>query len=155
MIQVFNSEESKIFATILAISHQDPQAHDQTYVGFEERRADRPGAIHEWFYPGNDRSLEFVHPKPRAEEEAGASETPAELEQKSVVTITPDIRKVQIAERFDDALAAPAQAIAHTGAAAESRRELPSTASPIAMLLPLGSPSFVLAPAVGAMARDN
>jgi hypothetical protein len=38
---------------------------------------------------------------------------------------------------------------------AECPRELPGPASPIAMLLPLGSPSFVLAPAVRAMARDN
>lgn len=167
VIQVFNAEENQIIATILAIPHQHPQAHDQTYVGFEERRADTPQAIHEWFYPGNDRGLEFVYPKPRAEElvrethqpvlaaEVSPSETPAQLEQKSVVAITPDDKELKIAETFDETLAAPARAITPPAAAAEYRRELPGTASPIALLLLLGSVSFVLAAAVRAIARNK
>ena len=167
VIQVFNSEENQIFATILAIPHQHPQAHDQTYVGFEERRADTPQAIHEWFYPANDRGLEFVYPKPRAEElvrethqpvlaaEVSPSETPAELEQKSVVAITPDDKEIQIAETFDEALAAPAQAVTPPTAPTESRRELPKTASASGSLLLLGSASFLLAAAVRAISRRN
>jgi hypothetical protein len=108
-----------------------------------------------------------VYPKLRAEElvrethqpvlaaEVKPSETPAELEQKSVVAITRDDKEIQIAETFGDAIAAPAQAITPPAAPAESRRELPSTASPIALLLLLGSASFVLAMAVRAIARSK
>jgi cell division septation protein DedD len=44
-----------------------------TIVRFEERRADAPEAIKEWFYPGDEYGEEFVYPKSRATELAKAT----------------------------------------------------------------------------------
>ena len=66
IVQVFNKDESHIYATILAIPNYRLRATDKTVMTFAERAAGDPQAIRAWFYPGDNWGQEFVYPKTRA-----------------------------------------------------------------------------------------
>ena len=66
IVQVFNKDESHIYATILAIPNFRLRATDKTVMTFQERAAGDPQAIRAWFYPGDNWGQEFVYPKSKA-----------------------------------------------------------------------------------------
>jgi hypothetical protein len=76
IVQVFNADETHIYATILAIPNYRLKATDKTVMTFEERSAGDPQAIRAWFYPGDNSGQEFVYPKKRAIELAKATNVP-------------------------------------------------------------------------------
>jgi hypothetical protein len=76
IVQIFNAEETRIYATILAIPNYRVQVTDKTVVTFKERPAGQPQALHAWFYPGRNWGEEFVYPKARALELAKGASTP-------------------------------------------------------------------------------
>jgi hypothetical protein len=84
IVQIFNKDETTIYATILAIPNYRLKATGKTVVTFTERPAGEPEALRAWFYPGNNSGEEFVYPKARAMELAKETKTvvlftPAEL----------------------------------------------------------------------------
>jgi hypothetical protein len=164
IVQVFNADEDKVYATILAIPHYRMTPADETVILFEERRADQPQAIHAWFYPGETYGQEFVYPKGRALELARAThqpvlmgdvtptETPSELEKTPVVAVTPDNKEVEVAEAFVTTPTEPAPprtsatpSVATEPTAPGREQELPKTASPIPALALLGMCSLGVA----------
>src|SRR5580765_7165823 len=66
IVQIFNKDETVIYATILAIPNYRLQATDKTVMTFRERPAGEPEALRAWFYPGKQWGEEFVYPKARA-----------------------------------------------------------------------------------------
>ena len=76
IVQIFNADETQIYATILAIPNYRLRATDKTVVTFRERPAGEPEALRAWFYPGRRWGEEFVYPKARAMELAKATNTP-------------------------------------------------------------------------------
>ena len=66
IVQVFNKDESHIYATILAIPNYRLRATDKTVMTFAERAAGDPQAIRAWFYPGDNWGQEFVYPRSKA-----------------------------------------------------------------------------------------
>lgn len=68
IVQIFNKDESHLFATILAIPNYRLRATDKTVMTFAERAAGDPQAIRAWFYPGDNSGQEFVYPRKRAVE---------------------------------------------------------------------------------------
>src|SRR6185369_6188468 len=76
IVQVFNEDESHLYATILAIPNYRLQATDKTVMTFAERAAGEPQAIRAWFYPGDNSGQEFVYPKNRAVELAKTTKVP-------------------------------------------------------------------------------
>jgi hypothetical protein len=76
IVQIFNADESHVYATILAIPNYRLRATDKTVMTFAERAAGEPQAIRAWFYPGDNSGQEFVYPKKRAVELAKATKTP-------------------------------------------------------------------------------
>jgi hypothetical protein len=76
IVQIFNADETMIYATILAIPNYRLKATDKTVVTFTERPAGEPEALRAWFYPGRNWGEEFVYPKARAVVLAKASNTP-------------------------------------------------------------------------------
>ena len=68
IVQIFNKDESHLYATILAIPNYRLQPTDKTVITFGERAAGEPQAIRAWFYPGDNSGQEFVYPKKRAVE---------------------------------------------------------------------------------------
>lgn len=85
IVQIFNEDQSHIYATILAIPNYRLQTTDKTVMTFGESAVGVPQAIRAWFYPGSNSGEEFVYPKRRAMELARATNLPilampAELE---------------------------------------------------------------------------
>jgi len=76
IVQVFNKDESHIYATILAIPNFRLRATDKTVMTFAERAAGEPQAIKAWFYPGDNWGQEFVYPKSKALELARRTNLP-------------------------------------------------------------------------------
>src|SRR5260221_1891629 len=66
VVQVFDKDEKKIIATLLAIPNERLEAADEPVVLFTERPAGSPQAVKGWFYPGNRIGNEFVYPKSMA-----------------------------------------------------------------------------------------
>jgi hypothetical protein len=66
IVQIFDKDEKKLYATILAISDYRLMPTDQTVIRFEERASSSPEAVKAWFYPGEDYGLQFVYPHDRA-----------------------------------------------------------------------------------------
>lgn len=76
IVQVFNKDESHIFATILAVPNYRLRATDKTVMTFAERAVGEPQAIRAWFYPGDNSGQEFVYPMKRAQELAKETNVP-------------------------------------------------------------------------------
>jgi hypothetical protein len=76
IVQVFNKDETHIYATILAIPNWRLQPSDKTVMTFAERATGEPQAIRAWFYPGDNSGQEFVYPKHRASELARSTNQP-------------------------------------------------------------------------------
>jgi hypothetical protein len=115
IVQIFNQDETAIYATILAIPNYRLKATDKTVITFRERPAGEPEALRAWFYPGRNWGEEFVYPKARAIQLAKDANTP--------VLFTPAELPVEVVEPIKTADApvvvelkrAPIMAIKPTG----------------------------------------
>ena len=149
IVQIFNKEETTIYATILAIPNYRLKATDKTVITFAERPAGQPEALRAWFYPGRNWGEEFVYTKAKAMEIAKATNTPvlyseveipveaaepirtadapvvAQLRQAPVMAIQPSGEPVQMAEVVT---APPAEVLV------ASAKELPATASDVPLI---------------------
>ena len=67
IVQIFNADETAIYATILAVPNYRLRATDKTVITFRERPAGEPEALRAWFYPGRNWGEEFVYPKAKAD----------------------------------------------------------------------------------------
>lgn len=76
VVQVFNKDRTKLYATVMTIPDYRLQPTDKTVIRFSETAAGGPPAVKEWFYPGDKFGQEFVYPKSRAVELAKASNQP-------------------------------------------------------------------------------
>jgi LPXTG-motif cell wall-anchored protein len=144
IVQIFNKEETQVYATILAIPNYRLKATDKTVVTFRERPAGQPEALRAWFYPGRNWGEEFVYPRAKAIELAKITKvekpmlTMTEPEvvaliQAPVKAVHPTGEEVEIA------------AVVTTPPAAELEPDtaqvamaLPQTASPLPLIALLG-----------------
>src|SRR5512140_2029207 len=76
IVQIFNEDQTQVYATIIAIPNYRLKATDKTVITFRERPAGQPEALRAWFYPGRNWGEEFVYPKARAMTLAKATKTP-------------------------------------------------------------------------------
>jgi len=79
VVQVSNSDESRVLALTIAIPHYRPYPTEKAAFVFEERGGDSPQAIQAWYYPGYTSGHEFIYGArvaPNAEE-AQSTATPA------------------------------------------------------------------------------
>jgi len=122
IVQIFNKDETIIYATILAIPNYRLKATDKTVMTFRERPAGQPEALRAWFYPGRNWGDEFVYPKAKAVELAKTTNVPVlytqteiplevtepiksadepvvvEMKQAPIMAIKPTGEEVQLAE---------------------------------------------------------
>jgi hypothetical protein len=75
IVQVFDKDRTKIFATILAIPAERNEPADETVITFAESPANAAPAIRYWYYPGEKRGQEFAYPKKQAQDIANAAHT--------------------------------------------------------------------------------
>jgi hypothetical protein len=72
IIQVFNSDRSTLYATVLAVTAERPRPADNTTITFAERESMQPQTIVFWFYPGHSIGHQFVYSNPESQELARA-----------------------------------------------------------------------------------
>lgn len=149
VVQVFNKDESKIYATILAIPNVRLTPTGDTVLRFTERSKDLPDALKAWFYPGDNFGQEFVYPKTRAVTLAEESHAPVlaapftpepkteEMAKAPVETIAPPSPAVEAPEEHWTAPAPALEATEVTPTPAPAP-ELPKTASPLPLVALLG-----------------
>jgi hypothetical protein len=160
IVQIFNKEETVVYATILAIPNYRLKATDKTVMTFRERPAGEPEALRAWFYPGKNWGEEFVYPKAKAMVLAKSANapvlfTPAELavevaepakfadltmltqlKRAPIMAIRPAGEEVQLAQVVTPP---PAQAeAAVTASSGSPATTLPSTASEMPLIGMLG-----------------
>lgn len=161
IVQIFNQDQTIVYATILAIPNYRLRATDKTVITFRERPAGQPEALRAWFYPGRNWGEEFVYPKAKAIALAKATNTPvlftpveiplevaepiksvdepvvAELKRAPIMAIKPTGEEVQLAEVVTPP---PVETeVAATTAPAEiAQRTLPETASPLPLIAMCG-----------------
>ncbi len=63
IVQVFDRDQRKVLATLLAIPNDRMETPDRTMIHFEECLSSEPPAVKTWFYPGDSIGQEFVYPK--------------------------------------------------------------------------------------------
>jgi len=63
IVQIWNEDETQIFATIMTIPNYRLDPPDKTIFEFDERPSDSPMALRSWFYPGDNMGQEFVYPR--------------------------------------------------------------------------------------------
>jgi hypothetical protein len=66
IVEVYDKDEKKLDATILAVPDYRLKPSDKPLIRFEERPSNTPEAIKAWFYPGDNYGVEFVYPHERA-----------------------------------------------------------------------------------------
>jgi len=74
IVQVFNSDRSTLYATILTTDSERLLPTDSTTITFAERELMPTNAIVTWFYPGNNSGHEFVYSRSERQELAGAKQ---------------------------------------------------------------------------------
>jgi hypothetical protein len=157
IVQIFNKDETTIYATILAIPNYRLKATDKTVITFRERPAGEPEALRAWFYPGRNWGEEFVYPKTKAVALAKATNTPVlftpveiplevaepiksadapvvlELKRAPIMAIKPTGEEVQLAEVVTPPPTQPEAVVA-----SKPEKTLPATASPLPLIALLG-----------------
>ena len=73
VVQIFDKDRTKIFATIIAIAAERAEPSDEAVITFKETPSDRPPAVHFWYYAGEKSGQEFAYPKAQAMQIAAAS----------------------------------------------------------------------------------
>ncbi len=68
IVQIFDKDEKRLIATVLAVPNYRSKPGDKPMVMFEERPPGVPEAIKAWGYPGDDYALQFVYPHDKATE---------------------------------------------------------------------------------------
>jgi hypothetical protein len=66
IVRIYNADETKILATMLAIRVKRPDDLMNTTFTFEERKSDSPKALKSWFYPGEALGWELLYGKTSA-----------------------------------------------------------------------------------------
>ena len=167
IVQIFNKDETTIYATILAIPNYRLKATDKTVMTFRERPAGEPEALRAWFYPGRNWGEEFVYPKTKAVELAKTTNTPVlftsleipvevtepiqpagapfilEMKRAPIMAIKPTGEEVQLAE-----VVTPPPAPAAGTAERVGETTLPATASSLPLMALFGLMALGLAFAV-------
>ena len=66
VVQIFDRDRTKIYATLLAIPATRPEPTDEAVITFKETPSDRPPAVRYWYYAGETSGQEFAYPKEQA-----------------------------------------------------------------------------------------
>jgi hypothetical protein len=154
IVQIFNQDETVVYATILAVPNYRLKATSKTVLTFRETPPGQPDVLRAWFYPGKNFGEEFVYPKERALELAKVTNSPVlytpveipvevaapitspeepvvvQLKQAPVLAVQPTGEDVEIAQVVT---APPAEVLVATNDA-----QLPKTASPMPLIGLLG-----------------
>jgi hypothetical protein len=63
VVQIYNSDRSKLYATLETASIERQEATGHTVVKLAEQESSKPDALVAWFYPGETSGHEFLYSK--------------------------------------------------------------------------------------------
>ena len=66
IVQIFDKDGAKLITTLFAVPAERAEAHGDPVVAFKETPADRPPAVHYWYYAGEKDGNEFIYPRAQA-----------------------------------------------------------------------------------------
>jgi hypothetical protein len=116
IVQIFNKDQTQIYATILAIPNYRLRPTSKTVITFNEGLKGKPEAIRAWFYPGANWGEEFVYPKAKAVQLAAVTKLPV----LAVVAEVPvEVAKPDEPEVVAQLAQAPIMAVQPTGEVVE------------------------------------
>ncbi len=61
LVQIMNRDQSFVFATVQTVSTYRWHTPEHTLFRFDERASDSPEALRTWYYPGDDRGVDFIY----------------------------------------------------------------------------------------------
>lgn len=73
IVQIFDKDQTQLFATILAIPAERNTAEGEPVITFRETPSNMPPALRYWYYAGETSGNEFVYPRSQAMTIARAS----------------------------------------------------------------------------------
>jgi hypothetical protein len=88
VVQIYNSDRSALYATILTNDAERPKPTDNTAITFADRGSMQPETIVTWFYPGYTSGHEFVYSN-REEQEL------AQVKHRTVMAAAQDKHQIQ------------------------------------------------------------
>jgi LPXTG-motif cell wall-anchored protein len=164
IVQIMNSRENKVYATVLAIPDYRARPGSKTIITFGESASGNPTPIKAWFYPGDNTGSRFVYSKQEAMELAKSYKQPVPQVPDEVVSQAANVAPIKKTPSKDPAVVAMAEAPvkAATDAGAEANyspttindandqsgfdatqapapsQSLPKTASPMPLIAMLG-----------------
>jgi len=99
LVQIWNSDETQIIATVVAIPDHRSQPEQYNTFTYHDIKADGPKPLQAWYYPGDQEGLEFVYPKNRAIEIAKESADRvmgSTTKEGVIVAVTPNGKEIVI-----------------------------------------------------------
>jgi hypothetical protein len=120
VVQIFDKDREKIYATLIAIPAQRDEVTNESVVTFKESPASAPPAIRYWYYASERGGQEFAYPKKQAMLIANASRESvlsvdtdssniADMKGADVGRVQPGVNAEQQAARPSPSAARPAQ----------------------------------------------
>jgi len=164
IVQILNTRENKVYATVLAIPDYRARPASRTLITFGESAVGNPTPLKAWFYPGDSSGSRFVYSKQEAMELAKAYKQPVPQVPDEVVSQAANVLPIKKTPSKDPAVVAmaeaPVKAATDTGAesnysptaindandqsgfdatqAPAPSQKLPQTASPMPLIALLG-----------------
>jgi hypothetical protein len=151
VIQIFDKDRSRIFATLITVSAERNEVSGDAVITFRETDAAAPPALRYWYYAGEKGGHEFVYPKDQATLIARASGESV-LAVNTSSTDIEEMRKGDIS-RVDGTAAASAESSEQ--AASASAAESPAAAQPTAVEQPERAVEQTPAPAAPPVAPEQ
>lgn len=117
IVQIFNKDETHLFATILAIPNYRLTPTGHTVFTFWETPSDQPKQVRAWFYPGDNYGQEFAYSRKAAQQIAAntsqpvitsSAQTPQEMRNSQVQTMNQSGQTAQLGQNYSQPTPAPA-----------------------------------------------
>jgi hypothetical protein len=143
IVQIFNKDQSKIYATILSIPNYRLTPTNKTVITFNEGVRGKAEAIRAWFYPGANWGEEFVYPKDQAVELAQQVKAPVLA---AVAPVEVEVARPEAPEVVLQLRQLPLMAVQPTGEVVELAQVYPPPPQPLAAApaAPAAAPEPVL-----------
>lgn len=125
VVQIFDRDRTKIFATIIAIPAERNEPSDEAVITFKETPSDRPPAVRYWYYAGEKSGQEFAYPKEQARLIASASG-------ESVLSVDTTSSEAEAMQSAEISRVEPGAASAEASASAQAQppAQTPAPATP-------------------------
>jgi len=136
VVQVYNEDQTRIIASVIAISDYQSEPDSGTVIRMAERPSSQPQAVAEWFYPGDKYGQEFVYPNSGQQQFALVSDTGSPSAAGEPANSSPAYEQTaqENSSPAPDTTPQTQPNTSTTGQAESNTNQLPKTASPLPLI---------------------